>query len=290
MIIVQLKGGFGNQLFQYAAGLSLASLHNIEVKVDISALKKPDEEIGTVRNFELQHIKVPPAIATHAEIDELVKADIISTAFQKLLPPFKRKIYKEASFNFDPNFYRAGNHLYLKGYRQSVHYFENIKDLVRQQFVIQSHLINHLEEKAHELQSVDSVAVHIRRGDYSDKKVTAYHGVLPLNYYQSAFEYMNEKVKNPRFLIFTDDVKWVTENMTLPVFAEFVSGSITKNHYEDFYLMSKCKHHVIANSSFSWWAAWMNPNPGKIVIAPKNWFNNPGLNTTDLIPGGWVRM
>ena len=101
---------------------------------------------------------------------------------------------------------------------------------------------------------------------------------------------MNEKVKNPRFLIFTDDVKWVTENMTLPAFAEFVSGSITENHYEDFYLMSKCKHQVIANSSFSWWAAWMKPNPGKIVIAPNNWFNNSRLDTADLIPDGWIKI
>ncbi|MBC7389193.1 MAG: alpha-1,2-fucosyltransferase, partial [Opitutaceae bacterium] len=233
MIIVQLKGGLGNQLFQYAAGLSLATLHNVKVKVDISALKKPDEAINTLRNFDLQHINFPPKIATQAEIDELVKSDLVTTAFQKLLPPFKRKIYKEASFNFDPKFYRAGNHLYLKGYRQSVHYFKNIKDKVWQQFGIQSQLINHLQVKANDLQSTNSVSVHIRRGDYSDKKVTAYHGVLPLNYYKSAFEYMNEKVKNARFLIFTDDVKWVSENMTLPVFAEFVSGSITENYYED---------------------------------------------------------
>ena len=290
MIIVQLKGGLGNQLFQYAAGLSLASYHNVQVKVDISALKKPDEAINTLRNFDLQHINFPPKIATQAEIDELVKSDLVTTAFQKLLPPFKRKIYKEASYNFDPNFYKTGNHLYLRGYRQSEQYFKNIQEQVRQQFVIQSHLINHLKEKAHELQSVDSVAVHIRRGDYSDKKVTAYHGMLPLNYYKSAFEYMNEKVKNARFLIFTDDVKWVTENMTLPVFAEFVSGSITENHYEDFFLMSKCKHHVIANSSFSWWAAWMNPNTNKLIIAPNKWFNNSRLDTADLIPGGWIKI
>ena len=290
MIIVQLKGGLGNQLFQYAAGLSLASLHNVEVKVDISALKKPDEEIGTVRNFDLQHFSIPPATATQAEIDELLKSDFISSAIQKLLPPYKRKIYKEAFFNFDPNFYKAGNHLYLKGYRQSEQYFKNIKDLIRKQFVLQSQFINHLELKTYDLQSTNSVSVHIRRGDYSDRIVTAYHGMLPLDYYQSAFKWIDEKVKNPRFLIFTDDVKWVKENIALPAFAEFVSGNITTNHYEDFYLMSKCQHHIIANSSFSWWAAWMNPNNNKVVIAPKKWFNNASLNTADLIPQGWIKM
>ena len=290
MIIVQLKGGFGNQLFQYAAGLSLASYHNVAVKVDISALAKPDEQINTIRNFDLKSICLPPEIATQQEIDDLINSNLFAKAIEKILPSYKRKIYKEASFNFDPNFYNAGSHLYLKGYRQSERYFKKIKEKVQQQFVLQPQLTLHFKEKAKELQSTTSVAVHIRMGDYNDKQVMDYHGILSEDYYQSAFQHINARIKNATFYIFTDDVKWVKENMEMPPSAEFVSGSITQNHYEDFYLMSKCRHQVIANSSFSWWAAWLNPNPQKIVIAPKKWFNNPSLDTTDLIPGEWKKM
>lgn len=289
MIIVQLKGGLGNQLFQYAAGLSLASLHNVEVKVDISALKKPDEEIGTFRNFDLQYIKVPPTIATQVQIAEFVKSNIVTTAFQKLLLPYKRKIYKESSFNFDPNFYNAGNNLYLKGYRQSEEYFKNIKEAIRKAFELQPQLINHLKETAKYLQSTNSIAVHVRRGDYADKKVTDYHGMIAMEYYEAAIKYIQQQI-NPNFYFFTDDVVWLRANMQLPANAEIYSGAISNNQYEDFYLMSQCNNQVIANSSFSWWAAWMNPNPNKIVIAPKKWFNNPRLNTADLIPKGWIRI
>lgn len=290
MIIVQLKGGLGNQLFQYAAGLSLATMHGVEVKVDISALKKPDEEIGTARNFELQHIKVPPAIATQAEIDEVVKKNAVTIAFQKLLPPYQRKVYKEASFNFDPNFYKAGSHLYLKGYRQSEQYFYNIKERVRSTLALRDQLTSHLEDTTKELQSVNSVSVHIRRGDYTDVKVTDYHGMLPYQYYQSAIQYIQAKIEKPLFYIFTDDVKWVKENMPFPASSKYISENVTKSHYEDFYLMSRCRHEIIANSSFSWWAAWMNPNINKLVIAPKNWFNNTALDTSDLIPSDWIRI
>ncbi|HSU50429.1 MAG TPA: alpha-1,2-fucosyltransferase, partial [Segetibacter sp.] len=126
--------------------------------------------------------------------------------------------------------------------------------------------------------------------DYSKKVVQDYHGTLNEEYYQKAINKLTSLSPNPTFYIFSDDVEWVKDKLLLKRPAEFITGEVTKNHYEDFYLMSQCKHNIIANSSFSWWAAWLNPNPDKIVIAPKKWFNNAPYNTNDLIPQSWIKL
>src|SRR4051812_27950835 len=117
MIIVQLRGGLGNQLFQYAAGLSLSKHHGVSVKVDVNQLKQPDETIGTFRNYELQHLVAPPEIAQQPEIDSLVKSNVFGRYFQKTLPSYRRIVYNEKRFEFDQNFFRSGKNIYLKGYR-----------------------------------------------------------------------------------------------------------------------------------------------------------------------------
>lgn len=290
MIISQLKGGFGNQLFQYAAALALARNCNVEVKVDVSELRKPDELIGTERNFDLQHLINPPLIAADEEVDVLLNSNPVINLFQKLLPPYKRKIYKETDFTFDPNFFNAGDCLYLKGYRQSEKYFCPIENEIRQNFKIVEDLTKKLTAIAAFQKNNNSISVHIRRGDYSKKNIVEYHGILSEAYYKNAVEFISQKITNPTFYIFTDDIEWTKQNFVIEHPHEFVSGQITKTSMEDFYLMSQCRHNIIANSSFSWWAAWLNPNPNKIVIAPKKWFNNPNLDTSDLIPDGWVKM
>lgn len=290
MIIVQLKGGLGNQMFQYAAGLSLATHHGVQVKVDVNQLRKPDEEIGTFRAFDLQHITEPPIIATRAEIDQILHQHPVKIFFQKLLPPHRRNVYRESSLRFDPAFRKAGSRLYLKGYRQSEQYFKRIESVVRQQFQMKPERISHLTHFASELIQQPSVAVHIRRGDYTNKKVEAYHGTPGQDYYRAAIPRIEQQISNPKYFIFSDDIEWVRNNLQFNGEVSYVTGSITENQCEDFYLMSQCRHNIIANSTFSWWAAWLNDNPQKIVIAPKKWYNKPGLDTSDLIPAGWIRI
>jgi hypothetical protein len=290
MIIVQLKGGLGNQLFQYAAGLSLAAHHNVPLKVDISELRAPDEEIGTLRQFELQHLIDSPVIASEQEIADFTDQNLFDKYYQKLLPSYKRKIYNEKQFKYDPNFFKSGSNIYVKGYRQSEQYFRSIEKEVREKFRFKPALLNKVADFGDQLKDTQSVSIHIRRGDYTDAALQSYHGLINKAYYQKAIEKMSTKLTNPAFFVFSDNIHWVKENLILPSSAKFVSGNISHTHYEDFYLMSCCQHNIIANSSFSWWAAWLNPNPNKIVIAPQKWFEGADLDMSDLIPSQWLRL
>lgn len=290
MIIVQLKGGFGNQLFQYAAALGLAAHHRTGVKVDITALNKRDDEIMTYRSFDLQALKADPAAATENEINKVKQQAFPFNLIDKLRPPHRRKIYKESSFYFDPHFFNAGDDIYLKGYRQSEKYFANIREEIIAGFQLKTEFIEPVKEKAALLASEKSIALHIRRGDYTNTVVRDYHGILDPGYYQQAIEFLETQMGDCRFYVFTDDQSWVEQSLVFSRPAEMVSGKISHSHFEDFYLMSQCKHQVIANSTFSWWAAWLNPNPDKLVIAPKKWFNNAPYDTRDLIPESWIKI
>ncbi|GEO12126.1 alpha-1,2-fucosyltransferase [Segetibacter aerophilus] len=290
MIIVQLKGGLGNQLFQYAAGLSLATHHGVDVKVDLTELRQPDEEIGTLRAYELNNISRPPAIASYEEIENIQKQNVFKKYLEKVSPSHKRTIYNEKQLLFDNNFFNSGSHIYLKGYRQSEKYFKHIENIVRHDFELKHELVANVKASAEQFSSINSVSIHVRRGDYTNNAVKEYHGSLDKDYYQHSIDKISSITKDPIFFIFSDDINWVKSNLKFTKTVKFVSGTISKNHYEDFYLMSRCKHNIIANSSFSWWASWLNPNPNKMVIAPKRWFNNTRLNTRDLIPEGWHKL
>lgn len=290
MIIVQLKGGLGNQLFQYAAGLSLAAHHGTKLKVDTSLLNTGDAEIGTWRGFDLQQLQLEPEVATQQEIDAVLPKNLAQKITDKLKPPYKRKVYREASFRFDPHFFEAASHIYLKGYRQSEKYFESIATEIRNGFMLKDAVIDNVAEYGRQLRAANSVSIHIRRGDYTNKQVSDFHGILDETYYQNAIRHMESAMPGCRFYIFSDAPDWVNENLNFNSPVELLSGDRSRTHFEDFHLVSCCRHHVIANSTFSWWAAWLNENPGKIVIAPKNWFNKAGHDTSDLIPEGWVRL
>lgn len=289
MIIVQLKGGLGNQLFQYAAGLSLSRHHNVPVKVDTRELKLPDKLVGTSRYYELQNLINPPLVATKEEVESVIEANTFQNFFQKLLPSYKRSVYNEKKFGFDKNFFRAGVNIYVKGYRQSEKYFVSIKDEIAKSFQFKRPLISDVLKEADKISKVESVSIHIRRGDYHSTAAKDYHGTLSRRFYRAAMNRISSSIANPTFYVFSDNIEWA-QNLDFESPVHFVSHRISSNHYHDFYLMQSCRHNIIANSSFSWWAAWLNPNPGKVVIAPDKWFNNAPLDTTDLIPEKWIKL
>lgn len=290
MIIVQLKGGLGNQLFQYAAGLSLAAYHGTIVKVDIAELNRKDAEIGTIRGFDLQQIRLAPGIATEAEISERRPQTLPARLSDKLKPPHRRQVYKEVNFRFDTHFFEAGSNIYLKGYRQSERYFKPIEMIIRDGFALKQEAVERVRPFAEELRNSNSVSLHIRRGDYTNREVSSYHGVLDEHYYQQAISYFESRIPGCRFYVFSDAPGWVEDHLSFQAPVEIISGGKTQTHFEDFYLISSCRHNVIANSTFSWWAAWLNEHTDKIVVAPKRWFNQADHDTSDLIPQGWIRM
>lgn len=290
MIIVQLSGGFGNQLFQYAAGLSLAEHRKVDIKVDISLLLNPDIVTGTIRQLDIFNLLNPPQKATEQEINFFTDLPLGSKYFEKCRPFYKRKVYKEKSNQFDNNFFNAGDNLLLKGNRQSEKYFKKYETKIKAEFSLAEKWITPVKHIGERFRQQNSISVHIRRGDYLTPVALQWLGLLPISYYSKGIEIVAKNQQQGKFYIFSDDIEWTKQNLHIPHNHEFVSGILTKNSMEDFYLMSQCRHNVIANSTFSWWAAWLNSYEKKIVIAPKQWYNKANLDTSDLIPESWIRL
>jgi len=284
LIIVRLQGGLGNQMFQYAAGKALAAQLNAPFKLDtITSLQKDKR-----RSIALEELETKFELASWKEVKEFVRFPALYRHPVSLLKGGNH-IYREPHFHFDKNFFKINDPVFLDGFWQSPQYFESIENIIRQDFAVKPGFIQNVIEKGKELESTNSLAVHIRRGDFLNPKIAAYHGVLSAFYFEKAIALVKEKEPSATVYFFSDDIDWVKQNLARYKNAEFVS-SFTHSAIEDFYLMTKCRHNIIANSSFSWWPAWLNTNPGKIVVAPKKWFAVSSINTSDLIPANWIRI
>lgn len=293
MVIAQITGGLGNQLFQYAAAKALSLHHNVPLFLEVSSFyreKLPELEVP--RNLELFHFKgVNEKIITFEEANSLINLKKKNFLPKLIYPPYKRRVYVEPHFHFDKNFFKSKNQVFLKGGWQSEKYFKTYEKEIRSKLQLDESLIENVIQKAKLINQQNSVAVHIRRGDYLRKKIIyEWHGVMEKGYYVKAFELLHSKIENIKAYYFTDDPDWVATNLLSLFDGEIVSNNITRSHYEDFYLMSHCRNNIIANSSFSWWAAWLNNNPDKIVIAPKKWFDKGFKDTQDVIPAQWEKI
>lgn len=290
MIITKLIGGLGNQMFQYAAGRRAAHFNSTELKLDITGYGK--QSGITPRKYTLQIFNIEENFASESEINKLKKSNFIQKVLKKIHPVFTKKSYvREKSHNFDPNILKIGDNSYLEGYWPSEKYFKDIEDIIRKEFTLKDKPDAINQKMISRIKNCDSISIHIRHGDYVyDEKTNKYHGVCNLDYYLKAVASVAKKVKKPYFFMFSDDIKWVKQNLHLEFPCVYVDHNTGKKDYEDLRLMSACKHHIIANSSFSWWGAWLNQNPDKIVIAPKKWFRDKSIDTKDLIPQSWVKI
>ena len=292
MIIVKLMGGLGNQMFQYAAARRLALRHDVPLKLDLSFLEG-DQNGNTPRRFALDCFAINAGKASRREV--VLMSGQAATRPETFLARVSRKIchytdYRERFFRFDPKVLCLPDNTYLEGYWQSEQYYTDYAETIRREFMVKQPLLGRNRELADEIRSVNAVSVHIRRGDYvTDLGTNAVHGLCSTEYYRKAEEMIVQSVEKPVFFVFSDDPEWVEVNFEprCPVIYSNRNGEVP---YEDLRLMSLCRHHIIANSSFSWWGAWLSVNPDKIVIAPERWFNDPSINTVDLIPVGWHRI
>lgn len=297
-IIIRLLGGLGNQLFQYALGRHLSVIHNRPLLLDIGyyTAQNPDPRKG-IRVYCLNHFNIP---AEFAEADDMAP-------FQKYLQKtlFSRVLrhagglgeYYKRSYIFEPskNYFVFDPHLlseplkpvvYLDGFWQTEKYFSQIEETIRREFTFKDSPDEANQKMLAEIEAVDSVCVHIRHGDNATK-IAAKHGVLSLDYYSQAVKGLTQTVTNPHFYIFSDDPGWAKENLKLNFPATFVSHNGDEKNYEDLRLMARCKHHIIGNSTFSWWGAWLGKKPNQIVYAPKRYHVHDNIPTTDLYPGTW---
>jgi hypothetical protein len=291
-VIIFLQGGLGNQMFQYAAGRCLSIVTNSFLYLDSSILDSNKEETNnfTPRDFELdifKNINFPLIVNNNSKkkLDNAKKNSLRNLFYGGA------NLYEEPHFHFDPLFFKLIPTVYLKGYFNSENYFSKIRDILLQDFVFpEINMDSELELKNYILNK-EMISVHIRRGDYLKPSSAAFHGFCSLDYYEQAIDIIRKKEPNSRICFFTDDPHWVKETIYKKYdYSILVEGNNGKNSWKDMFLMSLCKHHVIANSTFSWWGAWLSKYPKKIVVAPKKWFNDLSINTNNVTPDSWIRI
>lgn len=285
MIIVRVIGGLGNQMFQYALYRSLSEKYD-EVYIDISDFNN----IRGHNGYELSTVfNIKPLIATKKQISKYkYKNNILSKLSKKILGE-KKNYYTMDKLLYYPKVFELNNS-YLDGYWQSEKYFKQIENLLRHDFEFNKELDEKNKIIKEKIENVNSVSIHIRRGDYlSDKNKKIYGDIATLEYYEKAISYIYENVENPYFFIFSNDIEWCKENFNIKNI-EFIDWNKGIDSYKDMQLMSYCKHNIIANSSFSWWGAWLNNNRDKIVVCPNKWINDNESLIEDIIPKTWTIM
>jgi glycosyltransferase involved in cell wall biosynthesis len=273
MVIVKLYGGLGNQLFQYATARALA--------IESDSLLKLDASTGFAgdfykRRYSLNHFNTVENFASPQEI------------------AVSRHI-KEKHFHFDSEVFTLRGDVYLDGYWQSERYFKSVQDVIREELSVRQPLEGVSRKIADEMAETNSVCIHLRRlhgisAGQVDVQGVNIHGAASLAYYYRCIERLTGTVKDPRFFVFSDDPGWARDNLKLPYPTMLIAHNGSDKDYEDLRLMSLCKHHIIANSTFSWWGAWLSPGKDKTVFVPERWFDTSQHDIKDLIPDGWMKV
>ncbi len=251
MVIVRIVGGLGNQMFQYAYAKALQK-KGYNVKIDISKFKKYKLHGG----YQLDKFKI-----------DLETSNTLSNILTRI--GFRRSI-KEKSLLFNEDFLNIPEKAYVKGYFQTEKYFYSIRDILLKQFVLKKEIASTTNKYKKSIEAEkNSCSIHVRRGDFiTNEKASKVHGICDLDYYEKSIKFLESQYNNIYFFVFSDDIAWVKNNLKL-------KNAIYINHktipHEDMYLMSLCRFNITANSSFSWWGAWLNDHKNKVVISPKQW-------------------
>ena len=286
-VIVRLEGGLGNQLFQYATGRTIALATGRDLLLDTSAYRE-----DRLRSYQLDRFAIAARPLRRGDVPYLKlrrsrlgailprrsRVEIVREAFPARVP-----VWPEAPVD------DAGTP-YLIGYWQSERYFAPIADTIRREVRVNAAPEGRNARLLDEIAASDAVAIHVRRGDYvSNPAATAYHGLCGLDYYRAAIRRLAGSVPRPHCFVFSDDLDWVRANLDTGHPTTFV-GHNTDTPWEDLRLMAACRHFIVANSSFSWWGAWLGEWPGKQVIAPARWFQADHGGEGEIVPAGWLRM
>ena len=294
VVIARLIGGLGNQMFQYAAGRALSLRQQADLKLDLSGFGA-----YVRRRYELDTFPLPAVAATDGElacfgVTPIGRSGFLDRARRRLRLPTRLRalpVYREPHFHYDAIMPALRAPVYLDGYWQSERYFSDCAETVRRDFIPADPLDADNATIAAQINAVNAVSLHVRRGDYVDDPATSvYHGVCSPDYYLRAVDYIAARIEAPHVFVFSDDSEWTYDNIRLSVPTTIVKVNSPDRGYRDMQLMAMCSHHIIANSSFGWWGAWLNPSHEKIVVAPSRWFNASKNDTSDLIPKAWVRL
>jgi hypothetical protein len=289
MVISKIIGGLGNQMFQYAFGRTIALRNNTELKLDTTEF--PNYEFHL---YTMNHLNILENYATNEEVASFIKHRPRKDKLGLILNPFfadRARFVEEPEFTFNPSNLEIKAPCYVQGYWQSEKYFLEIEDTIRKEFTLREPLDDYSQSIADKIESAKApVFLHIRRGDF------AYHpymskvmGICPPEYYDAAMGIIRQKVMDPTYFVFSDDIEWAREHMKTGFPTEFIGQGPEKNYF-DLDLMRRCKHHILSNSTFGWWGAWLSDySRSGITIAPTRW-TNKNFDTKDLIPEYWIKL
>ena len=289
MIIVNIKEGLGNQLFQYASAKRLSIKRGTQLKL------LPSFADDKKRSFKLSFFNIEDNLATNDDLQNVIKNKLIR-AIQRFKPYYRRNYYRERMWVNDLGLLNASNEVFLDGFWANPLFFSDIRDEIINIFSLKKKFENDafLNFKKTIIKDRCSVSIHIRRGDYAkDKGVNDFFGTIDLKYYIDAQKLILKKHENPTFYVFSDNIDWVVDNVKLLGNVVY-SNSTNLEDYHELVLMSTCKHNIIANSTFSWWGAWLNINNSKMVIAPEVWYKNKKAQKFyedhPFVPETWIKL
>lgn len=292
MIIIKLKGGIGNQMFQYAAAFNLAQQHNTTLYLDIFYLldKSKRRFRHTNRDYALNVFNISAQIATAQQISRFT----VPRTGNKYLYYLRRRLRRERGVfvegrDFDvPTFHQVPDNAYLEGSWQHMGYFDSIHNIINSQFRFNGALPDKCLRVREHIRNECSVCIVFRRGDYVGHPLL---DIVSMEFYRRAVAYMNSRLTDPTYFVFSDDISWCKQNFTEPVRKVFVEQDCTGDRGQDYLmLMSCCGHFIMPNSTFPWWAAQMAQNPKKLVIAPKVWFKGQTSDVNNIVPTDWVSL
>lgn len=293
MVIVHLKGGLGNQMFQYAAGRALALRRGEPLLLNTHSFPLYDG-----RSYVLDRYCTVGELAPARAVRRLTRqgygryTDALLRKAERLLGKPPAVVRERRPFQYDPQLFAdLPTDVYLEGYWQNERYFQDISGTIRRELTLRALPEGKNAQLLAAIEGCTAVSLHVRRGDYVvNKAALAFHGVCSPDYYRRAIETIAQHIVSPHFFVFSDDIAWVKENLAIPQSVTFVAHNGPAAAHEDLRLLQACKHHIIANSTFSWWGAWLSEWPDKLVIAPRRWLNDLRHDTSDLIPAGWLRL
>jgi hypothetical protein len=291
MVTVRLQGGLGNQMFQYALGRTIAHRRRTSIALDLSSYRH-----DKLREYSLEIFKIAekfgdfPRLGRVRSLGQGLRLPGFAFNLGRLRVPGFTYVLTEKTFAFDPTVLEAPRNVYLDGYWQSEKYFKEIEHDIREEFALGSTSAN-VQKLAEQIQSTESVCVNVRRADFvSSSASIPFLRFVGTEYYTESTKIIRAKVTNPVVFVFSDEIDWCIDNLRFDCPTTFVGHDYAGKKFRDYlYLMSLCKHFIIPNSTFGWWSAWLSNSKG-IVVAPKKWFNTSELDTSDLIPTGWVRL
>ena len=315
MIIIKIYEGIGNQMFQYAYARRQSLRYAIPFKV--YRVNKPEIDLEQThwtdfekrkyrivrrwyendsihREYMLDQFNIQENRATEIEVYDIINCNgknVIDYKWNvlknKILPYYNKSVVRESLDScFDKNLLKTKHDCYLEGYYTSELYFQDIAETIKKDFELKAQPSDFNKDKMQKMQQCNSVCISIRRGDFVHNPK---HNVCSMDYFKAAIRYLSVKIKDPYFYVFSDDNEWVKNNFTTEYPHEFVSHNFPQ-FIEDFRLMQSCKHHIIPNSTFSWWAAWLAEKADSIIIAPEKWLHSNTIDSSKVVPERWIKI